>query len=123
MNVLTNARTYLNSSSGGAVRVFISSNVAQGNGGTSIPCREVYLAGGMTSLGDSNAEMVRVNIGVAATSVLGIAVPTVTNVSAGVIISITTVIPAPMRLPIDDVNELYFWGASDTDSVDILYRK
>lgn len=100
---------------GGAVRVTLASNVGQGNGGTSLPCRIAYVQGMC-----SNTSYVHMNIGAAATSVLGVCVPQgpTTTISATVSEAPNA---GPMPLPIDDVSKLYFWGATDGDAVDILY--
>lgn len=105
---------------GGAVRVTIASNVGQGNGGTSLPCRECYVVQGATSIALSSPVMV--NIGAAASSILGILIP---GPPRGTVISLAdadgSALP-PLRLPIDDVSDLYFWSATDGEVVDILYR-
>lgn len=91
--------------SGGSVRVAIASNAGQGNGGTSLPCKEVWI------IGDSgNSGTIRVKIGEACTATTGIPVP-----EFGTDHWI-------LRLPIDDVASLYFYGSNNTDNVDILYR-
>jgi len=91
---------------GGAVRVTIASNVGQGNGGTSLPCKKVWII--------TNGTDVRVNIGVAASSVLGLPVPWVDATNH--------VAPAALEIEIDDVSKLYFYG-TDAKVVDILYRQ
>jgi len=108
---------------GGAVAVTIADNVGQGNGGTSIPCKVCLVKAGFKSTGVLNVGFIRMNINTAATSILGIILPNTlaaTICATGVSIMVDT--PA-MRIEIDDVNKLYFWGAKDDDVVDILYRK
>lgn len=104
---------------GGAVAVTIASNVGQGNGGTSIPCKKVLVQGAI-----SNASPIMMNINAAATSVLGIALPSRGNLGVSITAFIsTTPVPPPLEIEIDDVNKLYFWGATDGDYVNILYRR
>lgn len=102
----------------GVVNVSIVSAVGQGNGGTSLPCKRVYVQGAL-----SNAGYVMMNVNAAATSVVGICLPG--GIGGGT--PITTVIsaatlPPPLELEIDDVNKLYFSGTTG-DIVNILYRR
>jgi hypothetical protein len=97
---------------GGSVRVTIASNVGQGNGGTSLPCRRVWII--------SNGTDVRVTIGVACTSTTGIPVPWfVHDTTATQAVSQYAV----LELAIDDVSSLYFYGGTNAKVVDILYAK
>jgi hypothetical protein len=89
--------------SGGAVRVTIASNVGQGNGGTSLPCKGCFVGAAA-----ANTSVVVMNIGVAASASLGIEVPK-SNAGGG------------MFIPVDDVASLYFYGASDNDVINLLY--
>lgn len=91
-----------NSAIGGAVRVTIAATVGQGNGGTSIPCAEMWV-----TCPSSNTGPVRMNIGAAASAILGVEIPE----------------SVQMNVPIDDVNKLYFYSATNGDVVDIMYRK
>ena len=88
---------------GNSVAVIIASNVGQGNGGISLPCAGCWVQAAMANSGHIN-----MNIGSAATDLLGIEVP---EADAG----------APLWVPIDDVDKLYFYGASDADVVNITY--
>lgn len=90
---------------GGSVRVTISNNVGQGNGGTSLPCKKVWL--------NSDGVDVRVNFGEAPTATTGIQVPQVDQAND---------VWDVLELDCDDVAELYFYGDTDTKVVDILYR-
>jgi hypothetical protein len=90
---------------GGSVRVTIASNVGQGNGGTSLPCKEVWLL--------TDGTDVRVNIGSACTAITGLPVPPFIA---------STVYADALRIPIDDVSKLYFYGGTNAKVVDILYR-
>lgn len=102
----------------GIVNVTIASNVGQGNGGTSLPCKRVYLQGALT-----NASYVMMNIGTAATSVVGIALPSGAGTNAiNAVLSTVTIAP-PFPLEVDDVSRLYFWSGTDGDIVNILYRR
>lgn len=90
-------------SGGGAVRVTLASSVGRGNGGTSLPCKRVCLI--------TDGVDVRVNIGVAASAILGLPVPYWS----------ATIPPAALEIEIDDVAKLYFYG-TDNKVIDILYR-
>jgi len=90
---------------GGSVRMTIASNVAQGNGGTSLPCKKVWLV--------ADANNVRVTIGTACTAITGIPVPYFDTTLGSY---------HPLELEIDDVSSLYFYGGTDAKVVDCLYR-
>jgi hypothetical protein len=90
-------------SGGGSVIVTITSNVGQGNGGTSLPCAGCWVSAELANTGHIN-----MNIGVAATDALGIELA---EADAG----------GPLWVPIDDVSKLYFYGASDNDVIHITY--
>lgn len=92
-------------SEGGSVRVTIASNAGQGNGGTSLPCKKVWL--------NSDAVDVRVTIGTACTVSTGIQVPQVDQAND---------VWDALEIDIDDVSKLYFYGATNGKIVDILYR-
>ena len=104
----THQRTNLTAGNGGSVRMTIATNVAQGNGGTSLPCRRVYLV--------ASAATVRVNIGSACTSTTGIPLPWMEASDSdkggqwGALV-----------LDIDDVSKLYFYGSGGTETIDCLY--
>jgi len=89
--------------SGGSVRVTIASNVGQGNGGTSLPCKGCFV-----SPASANSGVIRVNIAAAASATVGIQIP---DADQG----------GPVFLPVDDVSLLYFYGGTDGDVVDVLY--
>ena len=99
----TNHSIAVNSFTGGSVRVTLSSNVGQGNGGTSLPCRMCWVSASIAATAPT-----KVNIGAAASQTLGV-----------------TLCPAdvsqPLMIPVDDVSKLYFWSAGATDIVDIMY--
>lgn len=99
---------------GGSVRVTCSSNVGQGNAGTSLPC-----AGCWVQAAIANSEVVKMNIGAAASATLGvdIARPQIydgaTEASAAA--------AQPLWVPIDDVDKLYFYSADANAIIDITY--
>lgn len=99
-------KPYLIRGTGGAVTVAISSNVGQGNGGTSLPCAGCYV-----SPRSGNTGVIRMNIDVAASATAGIELGDADTGSG------------PLWVPIDDVASLYFYGGTDGDDVDILYFK
>ena len=89
---------------GGSVRVTTSSNVGQGNGGTSIPCRGCFV-----SCPSTNSNTVcKMNIAAAASATLGIDIPKGT-------------VSTPLFVPISDVAKLYFYSDDDGGIIDILY--
>lgn len=96
---------------GGSVRVTIPATPfqVQANAGASLKCRECYVIAAA-----ANTTEVRVQIGVAGTASTGIPCPkSVVHAQHGS--------TNPLRLPITDVNMLYFIGATENDVVDILY--
>jgi len=101
-----NARTNVVSDTGGSVRVTISSNVGQGNGGTSLPCRGCWVCPA-----SANTGVIKMNIAAAASASLGIELSDA-NTGSG-----------PLYIPIDDVSKLYFYGATDGDDIDITYLR
>jgi hypothetical protein len=90
---------------GGSVRVTIDSNAGQGNGGTSLPCKQVQIVAA-----SGNSGNVRVRTGTACTASTGVPVPKFGTNNYMLIIDT------------DDVSNVYFYGSSDNDIVDILYR-
>lgn len=93
---------------GGAVRVTTSSNVGQGNGGTSLACKGCFVNCPSTN-GNS---VCKVNIGAAASWTLGIDIAqSAGSRSAG----------QALFIPIDDVAKLYFYSDDDGAAIDILY--
>jgi hypothetical protein len=92
---------------GGSVRVAIASNVGQGNGGTSLLCKRVWLI--------ANNPDIRVNLYSACTATTGIPVPQFNAANNGN--------ERPLCLEVNDVANLYFYGATDAKVVDILYRR
>jgi len=99
----TNQNTILTSTTGGAVRVTCATNVGQGNGGISLPCKGCWV-----STLSSSTEPTRVNIGAAASAILGVQVPEGPTGS-------------PLWIPIDDVSKLYFYSGGASDVIDIMY--
>jgi len=95
---------------GSHVRVTLSSGTGQGNGGTSLPCKGCYVQAAI-----DNTEVVRMNIGAAASSSVGI------DLGRPETDSNNTGSCQPMWVPIDDVAELYFYSADANGIVDILY--
>lgn len=110
------ANTSLNivSTGGGSNRVTIPATPFQIRGGTgtggatSVPCKEVWLS---CPSGSSN---IRVTIGAACTATTGIKVPEQVLANENAMY---------LRIPIDDLNKLYFIGDTQNDVVDILYRE
>lgn len=93
-------------SQGGSVRMTIASNEAQGNGGTSLPCKKVWLM--------ANKKEVRVNISSACTATTGMQLPFIDG---------STYKFEPLVLEIDDVSSLYFYCATNGRFIDCLYRE
>lgn len=110
-NKYSNTRADTIVSSGGAVRVTLSTGTGQGNGGTAIPCKGCFV-----QAADSNTDVVRVNIDTAASDTLGIDL-------GRPFISGTTASGAcqPLFIPIDDVAKLYFFSGDANAIVDIMY--
>lgn len=114
MSKYLNTRLDTVTGSGGSNRVTIPADPYQircgtGTGGaTSVECREAWLS---CPSGSSN---VKVTIGVACTATTGIKVPEqgLANENA-----------MYLRIPIDDLNQLYVIGEAENDTIDILYRK
>lgn len=102
--------------SGGSVRVTLSSGVGQGNSGTSLACRGCFVSCEVT-----NTEVVKMNIGIAASASLGVTLgrsfKDITATKA-VMSSVN-----PLWVPIDDVSKLYFYSADDDAIIDITYLK
>lgn len=97
-------------SSGGSVKVTLSSGAGQGNGGTSLPCK-----GCLVQSARANTEVVKVNIGAAASANLGVELGqqgTDSNQQGSC---------QPLYVPIDNVNKLYFYSADADAIIDILY--
>jgi len=88
---------------GGVVVAVIDDNVAQGNDGVSLPCRGCWVQRRLL------CNTIKMNIGNAAT------------IDLGVELSIPSAGAQPLWVPISDVSQLYFWGVTDADSVDIIY--
>lgn len=99
-------------STGGSNRVTIPATPFQVRGGTgtggatSVPCRECLI---IAASGSSN---IRVRIDTACTATTGIPVPEH---------KLANGLRNPLRIPIDDLNRLYFIGEAQSDVVDILY--
>lgn len=97
---------------GGSNRVTIPATPFQIRGGTStggatsVPCRECILS---CPTGSSN---IKVRIDTACTATTGIKVPEQVLANEGQMY---------LRIPIDDLNRLYFVGDTQNDVVDILY--
>ena len=91
---------------GGSVRMTIVGTTAQGNDGTALPCKKVWLV--------ANNKNVRVTFGTACTAITGMQLPYMDgDVYKGV----------PLMLEIDDVSSLYFYCASAGRTIDCLYRR
>jgi hypothetical protein len=113
-NKYSNTRANTIASSGGAVRVTLSSNVGQGNGGTALPCKGCFV-----QALDSNTDVVRMNIDIAASDILGIDLGR-PHISDGTN-EYGSGAAQPLFVPIDDVSKLYFYSGHGTAVIDILY--
>ena len=107
MAITDNTRLDIVPAKGGSVRVTISSNAGRGNGGTSLPCKKVWLI--------ADAADIRVNLFSACTATTGIPVPHYNAANNGN--------ELPLELEVNDVANLFFYGGTDSKVVDILYRR
>jgi len=97
--------------SGGSVRLTIGTTGSTANEAfqsTSTPCKKVWIIGSKNDI--------RVKIGEACTANTGIPIPAYSTTAQSVWY-------LPLEIEIDDINKLYFYGATDTETVDILYRE
>lgn len=110
-NKYSNTRANTIASSGGAVRVTLSSGVGQGNDGTALPCKGCFV-----QAVDANTDVVRVNIDIAASDTLGIDLgfPFIAGQTASSACQ-------SLFIPIDDVSKLYFYSGDTNAIVDIMY--
>ena len=101
------------SDGGGSVRMTIPATPfqVQGNSGTSIPCRKVFI-----TQAAGNTGQVRVNIGAVASATVGINVPKGATTAAN-----GPGEQSPLELDIADVNLLNFYSSTENDTVDVLY--
>lgn len=112
MSKYINKSLVLVPSKGGSNRVTIPATPFQIRGGTStggatsVPCRECLI---IAASGSSN---IRVRIDSNATTATGIPVPEH---------KLANGLTQHLRIPIDDLNRLYFIGDTQNDVVDILY--
>jgi len=112
MSKFAGCKTNIVPSQGGSNRVTIPATPFKIRGGTgtggatSVPCRECII---VAKTGSSN---VRVRIDSACTTSTGIPVPEELLANENAMY---------LRLPIDDLNRLYFIGEAENDVVDILY--
>lgn len=111
MSKYANTKLGLVPSEGGAVRVTLADSVGQGNGGTSLPCKRVFII--------TDGTDVRVNVNSAATATLGIPVPWALHDTTT---DETYSQWGCLELPIDDVSDLYFHGTTGK-VVDILWTR
>ena len=109
-----NAQTDRCARTGGAVRVTLVSNVGQGNGTTSLPCRGCWV-----QANSANTDWVRMNIGAAASNTLGVVLGR--QVAYDGTDEASASACQPMWVPISDVSQLYFYSATDSQIIDILY--
>lgn len=114
MSKYANTRLDIVSTSGGSNRVTIPADPFQIRGGTgddgatSVPCKEAWLSCPKGSSG------IKVNIGTTCEDETGIRVPEQ---------GIADENEMYLRIPIDDLNKLYFVGTLEDDVIDILYRE
>jgi len=113
MSKYNNARQSIRTG-GGSVKVALSSGVGQGNGGTSIPC-----AGCFVQAAQANTEVVKMNIGVAASANLGVELGR-QHINDGTD-EYGAAACQPLWVPVDDVSSLYFYSADADAIVDIMY--
>ncbi len=99
---------------GGSVRVSLSSNVGQGNGGTSKSCAGCWVQPVL-----ANTDVVKMNIGAAASASLGVdlARPHINDGTD----EYGAAAAQPLWVPIDDVSKLYFYSGQADAVVDITY--
>lgn len=98
------------SSGGGSVRVTIALNVGQGNAGVSLPCKGCIII--------TDGTDVRVKIGSACIVSTGIPVPWYAHSTTA---TQAYSVYNSLFLPVDDVANLYFYGATNGKIIDILY--
>jgi len=100
----------------GHVRVSLSSNVGQGNGGTALACAGCYVQAAI-----GNTEVVRWNLGVAASGTVGqdLARPHINDGTD----EYGAAAAQPLWIPISDVADLYFYSDDADAIVDIIYLK
>lgn len=112
MGIYSGTNTNVVPNNGGSNRVTIPADPYQIRGGTgtggatSVPCKECII---VAKTGSSN---VKVRIDTACTAATGIPVPEELLANENAMY---------LRLPIDDLNRLYFIGEAENDVVDILY--
>jgi hypothetical protein len=99
---------------GGSVKVLLSSGLGQGNGGTSIPCAGCYVQAAI-----ANTEVVKMNVGAAASANLGVELGR-QHINDGTD-EYGAAAVQPMWVPVSDVNQLYFYSADADAIVDITY--
>ena len=99
---------------GGSVRVTLATNVGQGNGGTSLPCAGCWVQPVL-----ANTEVVKMNIGAAASATLGVDLQR-PHINDGTD-EYGAAAAQPIWVPIDDVSKLYFYSAQADAVVDITY--
>lgn len=116
MTKYANTRSGTIASSGGSVRVTCSSNVGQGNGGTSLPCKGCFVQPAI-----ANTEVVKMNIGAAASATLGVDLqrPHINDGTDEYGASAAQ----PLFVPVDDVSLLYFYSADADAIIDITYLR
>ncbi|GAG80756.1 unnamed protein product [marine sediment metagenome] len=89
---------------GGSVQLTVGTTggvANQAHQPTSTPCKRVWIM--------PSADTTRVNIGSACT-----------GTTIGMRLASTTI---PVMIEIDDINKLYFYGSSNNETIDILWRE
>ncbi len=109
MSEMSNVPTNRVNSAGGALQVTLAGGVGQGNGGTSLPCRVVYMSGLPADL-----NYVTVKIGAAANASQGCTIPNGLAAS---------VLPGPLMMYIDDIAKLYFFSPLATAAINLTYLR
>ncbi|KKL74314.1 hypothetical protein LCGC14_2066160 [marine sediment metagenome] len=116
MNKYANTRGNTIADGGGSVRVTCSSNVGQGNGGTALPCKGCWVQPAI-----ANTEVVKMNIDIAASAILGIDLQR-PHINDGTN-EYGAAAAKPLFVPINDVDKLYFYSADVNAIIDITYLK
>ena len=99
---------------GGSVRVTCATNVGQGNGGTGLAVMGCWVSPAI-----ANTEVVKMNIGAAASATLGVDLQR-QHINDGTD-EYGASASIPLWVPIADVSELYFYSADADAIIDITY--
>lgn len=103
-SLYANSHTNRAFTGGGSERLTIITNAAQGS---DIPCVKAFI-----QATTGNTGVIRMRIGTACTATTGIHVVEDAATNNG-----------GMWIEVDNLNKLYFYGANDADTIDILYQR